>query len=356
MARQVSPDAVNSVDDYREFLADHCNDCHVTATEQANFDADTAFGVSCESCHGDKSEAWLYHHTLKRKDVESTGFRSLETSKEKMDTCRDCHVGRSGSEVNHELIAAGHPRLNADLADYLSRLPKHWNLGKTNTTEIELWFVGQQEKLDRELELLANDMEKTQGADENSNRTSLPDFARMDCYACHHTIQDRSPVAPRDGLHAFGSPTIGSSFDLFLESIDLDGGNVETWRAIQRAGLGAPVPRVASIRELQSALAKAKQPTRAELLSTLRSADVSTSWDSARGWWHAWSAYDRAVQSQKTEGSRDSKREEIRQRLQGHFEGREYPRRTRRQLEIILSPVDFDMQSFLTDRETAVSP
>ena len=42
--------------------------------------------------------------------------------------CVDCHVGNRsrGMDMNHDLIAAGHPRLNFEFASYLASYPKHW--------------------------------------------------------------------------------------------------------------------------------------------------------------------------------------------------------------------------------------
>lgn len=384
IARRMDSEYISAKKVYREFLWENCSGCHApsvkkppsneppsntVAKSDANTDQFAPFGVSCESCHGDNSQAWLYEHTLKPDDTSSQneherkmdelGFRSLGTSEQKMAVCRDCHVGAlttpAGQKrvVDHELIAAGHPRLNADLADYFSRLPKHWK-PDTAPTETQLWFVGQQKKLDRELELLAAEMSDLQSPNGGAIQGGIPDFAHMDCYACHHTIQHRSRARQANDDHPFGSPAIGSSYDLFFQTVPLDDASMDIWRAIHRAGLDAPMPSVENIRRLQSAVSKIEQPTSAELLDSMRDADVGTNWDSAQGWWHAWSAHSRDMLAIPASNAARIRRDQ--KRLQGHFQDREYPRQTRGRLKMTLSPVDFDMQSFLTDRETAVSP
>ena len=237
------------------------------------------------------------------------------------------------------------------MADYLSRLPKHWKPQDNRPNEIEVWFVGQKRKLDRELELLAAELAELRRAIPGavSPHETLPDFARMDCYACHHTIKNSPRVATSENAHPLGTPSLGSGFDLFFDTIDLDESSVDVWKTIQRAGLGAAMPSVTSIETLRAKLADITPPTTEQFRSSLRTADVSAGWDSARGWWHGWSAYDRSRLA-------TSDTDAVRQRLQYHFKSREYPRRNRTHLEVILSPVDFDIPSFLADRKTAVSP
>src|SRR5437870_3137050 len=56
----------------------------------------------------------------------------LSDPKVRAETCAGCHVGAPAGlgaplrDMNHDLIAAGHPRLNFDYATYLRALPPHW--------------------------------------------------------------------------------------------------------------------------------------------------------------------------------------------------------------------------------------
>src|SRR5262249_35632430 len=103
-----------------------CLKCHVAPEVNARpcvpelFHAD---GVSCESCHGPAGK-WLGLHyqaawkALDRAEKEALGFRTTKDVVVRARLCAGCHVGAPGMDVNHDLIAAGHPRLNFEFAAY----------------------------------------------------------------------------------------------------------------------------------------------------------------------------------------------------------------------------------------------
>ena len=128
-------------DSIRPIRTGACLACHTTprpskdlvATEWMNADA-----VGCESCHG-ASRRWLGPHTTgddwrKRPWSEKAelGFQDTKDLVGRTRLCVGCHVGDAGSgemparEVNHDLIAAGHPRLYFELSAYLDNMPAHW--------------------------------------------------------------------------------------------------------------------------------------------------------------------------------------------------------------------------------------
>ena len=41
-------------------------------------------------------------------------------------TCDRCHLGNAEKEVDHELIASGHPLLAFELDNYTESMPPHW--------------------------------------------------------------------------------------------------------------------------------------------------------------------------------------------------------------------------------------
>ena len=61
--------------------------------------------------------------------------------------CTECHVGLGPSDVNHDLIAAGHPRLNFEYGNQLAKLPKHWRVDDDKARhpdyEAKVWALGQ---------------------------------------------------------------------------------------------------------------------------------------------------------------------------------------------------------------------
>lgn len=88
-------------------------------------------GVGCEACHG-PSDSWAAEHykpgwktrTATSKSVDF-GMTDTNNIAVRARECAKCHVGAADRQVNHDLIAAGHPPLKFELAAYLDMLPKH---------------------------------------------------------------------------------------------------------------------------------------------------------------------------------------------------------------------------------------
>jgi hypothetical protein len=113
--------------------------------------------------------------------------------------CAGCHVGsqpapgfRGVRDVNHDLIAAGHPRLNFEYAAFLANLPPHWKAEKRTWTpeaRARTWAVGQAVTAKAALELLAHRVEQAQ---RSPPVAPWPEFAEYDCFACHHDLRPKS--------------------------------------------------------------------------------------------------------------------------------------------------------------------
>ena len=60
------------------------------------------------------------------------GFMDTKNLVSRIEQCAGCHIGQDARgglplrDVNHDLIAAGHPRLNFEFAAYHENQPKHW--------------------------------------------------------------------------------------------------------------------------------------------------------------------------------------------------------------------------------------
>src|SRR5262249_2697203 len=73
-------------------------------------------GVSCEACHG-PAEKWLTKHyqkswgRLSAREKNVLGMSDTKDLLARASLCVTCHIGTGDLEVNHDLIAAGHPRL-----------------------------------------------------------------------------------------------------------------------------------------------------------------------------------------------------------------------------------------------------
>jgi hypothetical protein len=151
-------------------------------------------GVSCEACHG-AAGGWLtQHYTAAWRDKtpeqkEAAGMKNTKDLGARAEMCVRCHVGNGDIDVNHDLIAAGHPRLAFEYAAFHANMPKHWDVRKDKEEhpdfEAHLWALGQAVSAKAALELLAH------RADEK-NKRPWPEFAEYDCFACHHDIQAQS--------------------------------------------------------------------------------------------------------------------------------------------------------------------
>ncbi len=169
-------------------------------------------GVSCEACHG-PAQRWIdVHHrpewrSLSVADKKSHfGMTDTRDIVSRAQSCVDCHIGNAakGMDVNHDLIAAGHPRLAFEFSGYHSLMTKHWDdandrdpaKGGNPDFEALAWMNGQAVSLKASLELLRH----------RAAGKSLLDFAEFDCFACHHDL--RNPGSTKQDL-TFGGAKAG---------------------------------------------------------------------------------------------------------------------------------------------------
>lgn len=209
-----------------------CLTCHapaaIGATDLSTMVTD---GVSCESCHG-PARQWLSSHRSidwKRNEFWSSsrkteaGFRNSKDLVTRANLCADCHVGNANQSVNHDMIAAGHPRLNFEFAAYQARMPLHWRQTTVNRHPTEIpdtsqsavrltddarnWVIGQLVTAEHELQILS-------AAARNSSAT-WPELSQYDCFACHHDVsspgwrQSRTAWNLRPGEFQWGTWGLG---------------------------------------------------------------------------------------------------------------------------------------------------
>lgn len=163
-------------------------------------------GISCESCHGDATN-WLHLHyrdewqkSMSADQKTQLGFIGGYDTAARIRQCSTCHVGSSQGDVNHDLIAAGHPALRFEYAWYQSRLPKHWrperqklktNLSNGRETAAasataHAWLLGQLVTSIVSLELQETRI-SGQGFD-----NIWPELADYNCFACHQELRPAS--------------------------------------------------------------------------------------------------------------------------------------------------------------------
>lgn len=214
--------------------ARECLVCHapgaLDVTDTTTLSARIAEGVSCESCHGaardwlvpHRSVEWSYSDLWPASQRTQLGFIETKSLVSRIDRCADCHVGNATQMVNHDLIAAGHPRLAFEFAAYQSRMPIHWRQANErsrspvanslhtwnqSTYEARNWLIGQIVNAEHELDILEQATK--------SPRSAWPELSQYDCFACHHELsspswrQAREAWSLKPGELAWGTWNLG---------------------------------------------------------------------------------------------------------------------------------------------------
>ena len=194
----------------------NCLACHNSSTELASAELDSAEldsnlplpktpeGVGCEACHGPanqwKHEHYQGPHSL-HNAIENLGMVNTKSLPTQAKTCTLCHVGAPDRDMNHDIIAAGHPALYFDFNTYLQAYPKHWRLSSDSQSNpnrsAQQWLAGQLAATDSELELLQTRLSALTHPDASHNSTSTstwPEFANFQCTDCHQTLSN-SPTS-----------------------------------------------------------------------------------------------------------------------------------------------------------------
>jgi hypothetical protein len=180
-----------------------------------------ADGVGCEACHG-PAQGWLaahYRHdwkALSPAQRSALGFVDTKDLRVRAEVCAGCHVGRREMDVNHDLIAAGHPRLRFEYGAYLANYhSRHWKLADEKRRhpdhEARAWAVGQLVSAKSALELLA---QRAEGA----ARKPWPEFAEYNCAACHHRLEGGAAKA-RPGKGKLGELPWGTWYYPLLPAL-----------------------------------------------------------------------------------------------------------------------------------------
>ncbi|MEA2162363.1 MAG: hypothetical protein QOK37_490 [Thermoanaerobaculia bacterium] len=164
-----------------------CLDCHSTnvASRLVSGKVDIEDGVQCEACHGPAS-GWRAEHTMAGWTHEQSvarGMVDLRNLPTRASGCISCHLGNDKKEVDHELIASGHPILAFELDNYTETMPPHWRRGKdtrsAETHGARAFAVGQAAAFSQSLDNLAR----------HAKGEKWPEFSDMSCINCHHSLE-----------------------------------------------------------------------------------------------------------------------------------------------------------------------
>ncbi len=204
-----------------------CIQCHTPNTNASRWDANClqdgavkevciAMGVDCQACHGPASD-WVGPHAQanwwKKSDREkaSLGFRPVHDALFRAELCLSCHVGKASENkvITHEMYAAGHPPLSGfELESFADKMPRHWrhSYEKPNATptyeRTRNMLVANVVSLRLSLELAAADI----AANQQGQR--WPEFARLECYTCHHDLRLPSWRQSRNMAGRVGRPQL----------------------------------------------------------------------------------------------------------------------------------------------------
>jgi len=165
---------------YQETL---CLDCHSTNVPAAKVSGriDPEDGIQCEACHG-PAGGWRDAHTepgWTHAQSVAQGMIDLRDLRNRAHTCHRCHMGYASAEVDHELIASGHPLLAFELDNYTETMPAHWT-PRRETHGVPAWAAGQAMAFRDALANLAR----------HARGEKWPELSDMSCTACHHSLDD----------------------------------------------------------------------------------------------------------------------------------------------------------------------
>lgn len=150
-------------------------------------------GVSCESCHGN-AQKWLSSHkTNSHTGNIKNGMTALSQSKTQASTCLACHLGDEHHFVTHRMMAAGHPRLNFEIATFTALQPAHfhldqdWKKRKGNYSPIQAWAISQ---------VIASQLVLNNFTNPKINHDGIfPELTLFDCHSCHRFISHKRSEA-----------------------------------------------------------------------------------------------------------------------------------------------------------------
>ncbi len=183
-------------------MKQRCAACHdpvgFEAAKLGTESSGQAVGFTCESCHG-AAEHWIathYEQGISRERLGELGMVDTKNLLARGRQCAGCHVGDGERDMNHDMIAAGHPPLRFELSAYHDLIRrKHWTYDERTAVphfKAQLWVAGQVAVADTTLALLESraNIAATSG---RAGRAPWPEFSEYDCFACHQRLRAGVP-------------------------------------------------------------------------------------------------------------------------------------------------------------------
>jgi hypothetical protein len=171
-------------------VQERCAACHDPLAQSRATDGSAPRGMSCETCHGN-AEHWLtrhYQHDATWQELRGLGMIDTKDLVVRAQLCASCHVGDGLRDMDHDMIAAGHPPLRFELSAYHDLIRhKHWSDRERIERpqfKVQLWAAGQLATADAALSLTAARAERAR-----AGTAPWPEFAEFDCFACHQRLR-----------------------------------------------------------------------------------------------------------------------------------------------------------------------
>jgi Cytochrome c554 and c-prime len=320
------------LDSSKPFEDDTCLRCHVhqgfdsRSPRSRTPEFSVADGAGCESCHGPAGK-WLVPHMeygwkglSDRQKLEGFGMRPTKDLLARGQACAECHIGLGSTDVNHDLIAAGHPRLNFEYGNQLAKLPKHWRVEEDQARhpdyEAKVWVLGQLLSARASLDLLESRAARSIPDDSNA---PWPEFAEYSCFSCHHQlVKEGWPSANTSFENRVGRLQWGTWYSPLTRVLlpvvpGLDLERSDSSFGLLRAEMARPIPDPSKVSSRARAASKeigrladslnhgliAPRQIRTMLESALKvdDADRPLDWDRAARHYLAIVAFDRALGS-----------------------------------------------------------
>src|SRR5262245_53036366 len=149
----------------------------------------TPTGIGCETCHGGAKQ-WIavhYERDISRERLLDLGMVDTKNLFLRARLCASCHVGSAENDMNHDMIAAGHPPLRFEQASFEALIgTKHWDDRPQRKTEpefeVQLWAAGRIAAAEAALAVLEGRARRESGQE---SVAPWPEFAEGNCFACH---------------------------------------------------------------------------------------------------------------------------------------------------------------------------
>ena len=157
-------------------------------------------GVGCEECHGPAEKYLTAHYRddfkklTRSEKAETYGLYPTKDLAFRVSMCASCHVGDASREVNHDLIAAGHPRLAFEYTGYhhSKKYKRHWEESAYGPDfDARAWEIGQVASA-----RAAADLTRVRAARTKDHKMPWPELAEYSCFACHKDLNPKLSWKP----------------------------------------------------------------------------------------------------------------------------------------------------------------